>query len=52
MEVADRFTHPRYDDWTLDSDVGLMVLKEKIQFEWFKGTIAPICLPEVWKLLF
>ena len=38
--------HSGYDAKTVNNDVALLKLDRKIDFKYFKGTVAPICLPE------
>jgi len=35
--------HPQYDDWTMDNDISIIVLKTAVNFE--TSEIRPICLP-------
>ena len=49
LKVKKIIVHRMYDPNTINNDIALLKLKKKIDFKKFRGTVAPICLPEVLK---
>ena len=43
--VVKQFGHAKYHESKTDTDIGLMLLKDSIQFYKYQGTIVPVCLP-------
>jgi len=49
LEVKKIIIHAGYDTDSGNNDVALLKLKKKIDFKSFKGTVAPVCIPEEMK---